>query len=191
MLSTGVPTGRQRKQSCLVESRIKFSQWKIPQSCGLSSKFLDGLKPNAITLASSELAPNMFGASSELASVMEFGFYCCCRTTFDYRSLGFSPRSLKQYYGWATACVPSNDKAPTTSHVLCINSSAINHGSARTSLNDGRRLSGTSRWRNVSADETLTEHRLIVDPLVSLDIAATHRIVHQWAQAVASLWPHR
>ena len=25
-------------------------------------------------LASSELAPNMFGASSELASVMEFGF---------------------------------------------------------------------------------------------------------------------
>jgi len=42
------------------------------------------LKPNSITLASSELAPNMFGASSELApnmfgasselaSVMEFG----------------------------------------------------------------------------------------------------------------------
>jgi len=28
---------------------------------------------NSITLASSELAPNMFGASSELASVMEFG----------------------------------------------------------------------------------------------------------------------
>ena len=25
---------------------------------------------------SSELAPNMFGASSELVSVMEFGFYC-------------------------------------------------------------------------------------------------------------------
>jgi len=35
------------------------------------------LKPNSITLASSELAPNMFGASSELASVMEFGFYGC------------------------------------------------------------------------------------------------------------------
>jgi len=35
----------------------------------------DFLKPNSITLASSELAPNMFGASSELASVMEFGFY--------------------------------------------------------------------------------------------------------------------
>jgi len=33
------------------------------------------LKPNSITLASSELAPNMFGASSELASVIEFGFY--------------------------------------------------------------------------------------------------------------------
>ena len=40
------------------------------------------LKPNSITLAgsdqlrtTSELAPNMFGASSELASVMEFGFY--------------------------------------------------------------------------------------------------------------------
>jgi len=41
------------------------------------------LKPNSITLASSEpapnysseLAPNMFGASSELASVMECGFY--------------------------------------------------------------------------------------------------------------------
>ena len=32
------------------------------------------LKPNSITLAGSELAPNMFGASSELASVMEFGF---------------------------------------------------------------------------------------------------------------------
>jgi len=31
-------------------------------------------KPNSITLASSELAPNMFGAISELASVMEFGF---------------------------------------------------------------------------------------------------------------------
>jgi len=31
-------------------------------------------KPNSITLASSELASNMFGASSELASVMEFGF---------------------------------------------------------------------------------------------------------------------
>jgi len=30
-------------------------------------------KPNSITLAGSELAPNMFGASSELASVMEFG----------------------------------------------------------------------------------------------------------------------
>ena len=35
------------------------------------------LKPKSITLASSELAPNMFGASSELASVMEFGFYGC------------------------------------------------------------------------------------------------------------------
>ena len=34
------------------------------------------LKPNSITLASSELAPNMFEARSELASVMEFGFYC-------------------------------------------------------------------------------------------------------------------
>jgi len=33
------------------------------------------LKPNSITLASSELAPNMFGASSELASVIEFGYY--------------------------------------------------------------------------------------------------------------------
>jgi len=30
-------------------------------------------KPNSITLASSELASNMFGACSELASVMEFG----------------------------------------------------------------------------------------------------------------------
>jgi len=33
------------------------------------------LKPNSITLAGSELVANMFGASSELASVMEFGFY--------------------------------------------------------------------------------------------------------------------
>ena len=32
-------------------------------------------KPNSITLACSELAPNRFGASSKLASVMEFGFY--------------------------------------------------------------------------------------------------------------------
>jgi len=30
-------------------------------------------KPNSITLASWELAPNMFGASSEPASIMEFG----------------------------------------------------------------------------------------------------------------------
>jgi len=37
------------------------------------------LKPNSITLASSELAPNMFGASSELAIVMEFGFYWTTR----------------------------------------------------------------------------------------------------------------
>jgi len=42
----------------------------------------NSLKPNSITLASSEaelasseLDPNMFGASSELASVMKFGFY--------------------------------------------------------------------------------------------------------------------
>ena len=35
-------------------------------------------KPNSITLASSELAPNMLGASSELASVMEFGFLSAC-----------------------------------------------------------------------------------------------------------------
>ena len=33
----------------------------------------NGLKPNSITLASSELAPNMFGTGSEPASVMEFG----------------------------------------------------------------------------------------------------------------------
>jgi len=31
------------------------------------------LKPTSITLAGSKLAPNMFGASFELASVMEFG----------------------------------------------------------------------------------------------------------------------
>ena len=34
----------------------------------------DALKPNSITLAGSELAANMFEASSELASVIEFGF---------------------------------------------------------------------------------------------------------------------
>jgi len=33
------------------------------------------IKPNSITLASSKLAPNMFEASSELASVMEFALY--------------------------------------------------------------------------------------------------------------------
>jgi len=41
-----------------------------------SSGVLQGwLKPNSITLASysSELAPNMFGASSKTASVVEFG----------------------------------------------------------------------------------------------------------------------
>ena len=31
---------------------------------------------------SSELAPNMFGASSELASVMEFGFYFTLRSLY-------------------------------------------------------------------------------------------------------------
>jgi len=74
------------------------------------------LKPNSITLASSELAPNMFeaascqiplhyswfgasselapnmfGASSELASVMEFGFYMS--NYFDH--LLFQVRSKK------------------------------------------------------------------------------------------------
>ena len=39
-----------------------------------STAYPAGYKPNSITLASSELAPNMFGASSELATVMEFGF---------------------------------------------------------------------------------------------------------------------
>ena len=38
-----------------------------------SPNFYVRLKPNSIT------APNMFGASSELASVMEFGFYTRCR----------------------------------------------------------------------------------------------------------------
>jgi len=33
----------------------------------------DVIKPNSIMLASSELAPNMFGASSEPARVKEFG----------------------------------------------------------------------------------------------------------------------
>jgi len=44
-----------------------FSEMAITEVCDL-------VKPNSITLAGSELAPNMFGASSELASVMEFGF---------------------------------------------------------------------------------------------------------------------
>jgi len=53
--------------------------------CHLPVNFPNCLKPNSITLSGSELAPNMFGASSELvrswlrrsgaASVMEFGFY--------------------------------------------------------------------------------------------------------------------
>jgi len=34
------------------------------------------LKPNSITLGSSKLALNMFGAGSEPTSVMEFGFHC-------------------------------------------------------------------------------------------------------------------
>jgi len=42
-------------------------------NCVINKVRCDWLKPNSITLASSELAPNMFGASSELASVMEFG----------------------------------------------------------------------------------------------------------------------
>ena len=51
---------------------------------------IHSLKPNSITLASSELAPNMFGASSELASVMEFGFYgvhACTRSMSSYLSV--------------------------------------------------------------------------------------------------------
>jgi len=34
----------------------------------------DGFKPNSITVARSKLARSLFGASSEPASVMEFGF---------------------------------------------------------------------------------------------------------------------
>ena len=48
---------------------------KLYLAVQLFSRNFKALKPNSITLASSELAPNMFGASSELASVMEFGFY--------------------------------------------------------------------------------------------------------------------
>ena len=43
-------------------------------SLHIANRHFPQYKPNSITLASSELAPNMFGASSELASVMEFGF---------------------------------------------------------------------------------------------------------------------
>jgi len=51
----------------------------MPNAIGLTVQFPSvcppdryTLKANSITLASSELAPNMFGASSEPASVMEF-----------------------------------------------------------------------------------------------------------------------
>ena len=40
--------------------------------------------PNSITLAGSKLAPNMFGASSELASVIEFGFKLSVRLSLLY-----------------------------------------------------------------------------------------------------------
>jgi len=56
--------------------------------------------------ASSELAPNMFGASSEPASVMEFGFYrrldtrhdivAACTQQWNYKSLLFA----NCWYGW-------------------------------------------------------------------------------------------
>jgi len=55
-----------------------FSRKIVIHTVALSSRH--GLKPNSITLAGSdgagsEQAPNRFGASPELASVMEFGFY--------------------------------------------------------------------------------------------------------------------
>jgi len=52
-------------------------------------------KPNFITLASSQLAPNMFGASSELASVMEFGLYVRSFMTIDEQlQSGLLPQSV-------------------------------------------------------------------------------------------------
>ena len=46
----------------------------VPRAVRTTHTHLHRYKPNSITLASSELAPNMFGASFEQASVMEFGF---------------------------------------------------------------------------------------------------------------------
>ena len=44
--------------------------------------------------ASSELDPDMFGASSELASVMEFGFYPCSRALMVTSVSQLLPRAL-------------------------------------------------------------------------------------------------
>ena len=49
----------------------RYEAWRVRLHQGSQ---INALKPNSITLAGSVLAPNMFGASSELASVMEFGF---------------------------------------------------------------------------------------------------------------------
>jgi len=53
-----------------IESLDTSAPLDVIEDCSCAAE----LKPNSITLAGSELAPNMFGASSELASVMEFGF---------------------------------------------------------------------------------------------------------------------
>jgi len=52
-----------------IESLDTSAPLDVIEDCSCAAE----LKPNSITLAGSELAPNMFGASSELARVMEFG----------------------------------------------------------------------------------------------------------------------
>jgi len=72
-------TRRSQTQRKVIEAFNPFaSGLKSLASCRWTNRrewsmFPTALKPNSITLASSELAPNMFGA--ELASFMEFGFY--------------------------------------------------------------------------------------------------------------------
>jgi len=58
--------------STLLRDRVAFYIFQICRD-KVADKWRFVIKPNSITLASSELAPNMLGASSELASVMEFG----------------------------------------------------------------------------------------------------------------------
>ena len=77
---------RSPQNHCYRPTQGRFMRLSIDDSMYTRSIIRQvSLKPNSITLASSELAPNMFGASSELASVIEFGFYCASHMRADVK----------------------------------------------------------------------------------------------------------